>query len=218
LLPSCAWIGFVIKNRDDPARLLYLRSLEHARIHRLIKRTPHLQFEMLIRNVTDADVAAIQSIYSHWVLNGTASFELEPPSVDEMKRRRDDVIAKGLPYLCAEHDGAVIGYAYANAFRPRPAYRFCVEHSVYAHPEARRSGVARLLMAELIARCELAGARQMVAVIGDSSNAASIGLHAAMGFNHVGIIRATGWKFNRWVDTVLMQRTLGVGSTTPPET
>jgi L-amino acid N-acyltransferase YncA len=171
---------------------------------------------MLIRNATDDDLAAVQAIYSHWVLNGTASFEIEAPSVDEMRKRRDDVLKKGLPYLCAEHGDAVIGYAYAGSFRPRPAYRFCVEHSVYAHPDARRTGVARLLMVELIARCEQAGARQMVAVIGDSANAASIGLHRAMGFEHVGIIRATGWKFNRWLDTVLMQRTLGVGASTPP--
>jgi L-amino acid N-acyltransferase YncA len=171
---------------------------------------------MLIRNATDDDVVAVQAIYSHWVLNGTASFEIEPPSVEEIRKRRNDVLDKRLPYLCAEQDGAVVGYAYANAFRPRPAYRFCVEHSVYAHPDTRRSGVARLLMAELITRCEQAGARQMVAVIGGSENTASIGLHRAMGFEHVGIIRGTGWKFDRWLDTVLMQRTLGVGNSAPP--
>jgi L-amino acid N-acyltransferase YncA len=169
---------------------------------------------MLIRNVTDADTEIVQSIYAHWVLHGTASFELEPPSVDEIRKRRDDVLAKGLPYIVAEWDGTVVGYAYANWFRPRPAYRFCVENSIYVSKDARRGGIARMLMAELIVRCEQAGARQMVAVIGDSSNAASIGLHAAMGFEHVGIIRGTGWKFDRWLDTVIMQRTLGVGSTT----
>jgi L-amino acid N-acyltransferase YncA len=154
---------------------------------------------MLIRNVTDADTEIVQSIYAHWVLHGTASFELEPPSVDEIRKRRDDVRAKGLPYIVAEWNGAVVGYAYANWFRPRPAYRFCVENSIYVSTDARRGGIARMLM---------------VAVIGDSSNAASIGLHAAMGFEHVGIIRGTGWKFDRWLDTVIMQRTLGVGSTT----
>jgi L-amino acid N-acyltransferase YncA len=170
---------------------------------------------MLIRNVTDADIEIVQTIYSHWVLNGTASFELEAPSVEEIRKRRDDVLAKSLPYIVAEDEGTVIGYAYANWFRPRPAYRFCVENSIYVSKEAQRGGIARLLMAELITRCEQVGARQMVAVIGDSSNAASIGLHAAMGFEQVGIIRATGWKFERWLDTVIMQRTLGVGSTLP---
>jgi L-amino acid N-acyltransferase YncA len=172
-------------------------------------------FVMLIRNVTDRDLPSVQTIYAHWVTTGTASFELEAPSVDEIARRRADVVAKGLPYIVAEESGAVIGYAYANWFRPRPAYRFCVENSIYVHPEARRGGVARLLMAELVTRCEQAGARQMVAVIGDSANAPSIALHAAMGFAHVGIIRSTGWKFDRWLDTVLMQRTLGVGDAKP---
>jgi L-amino acid N-acyltransferase YncA len=170
---------------------------------------------MLIRNVTDADLDAIQLIYSHWVRHGTASFELEPPSLDEMRKRAADIAARGLPYLVAQADHAVIGYAYANWFRPRPAYRFCVENSIYIHPTLRRGGTARLLMAELISRCERAGARQMVAVIGDSANEPSIGLHRAMGFESVGIIRATGWKFDRWLDTVLMQRTLGVGSAQP---
>ncbi|MGL5002867.1 MAG: GNAT family N-acetyltransferase, partial [Casimicrobium sp.] len=165
---------------------------------------------MLIRNVTETDLPVVQAIYAHWVLNGTASFELEPPTVDDLVKRHADVKSKGLPYIVAEEDGKVIGYAYANWFRPRLAYRFCVENSIYVHPNARRGGVARLLMAELITRCELAGARQMVAVIGDSANAPSIALHAAMGFAHVGIIRSTGWKFDRWLDTVLMQRTLGV--------
>jgi L-amino acid N-acyltransferase YncA len=171
---------------------------------------------MLIRNTTDDDVIAVQAIYSHWVLHGTASFEIEPPSVDEIRQRRNDVLAKGLPYLCAEHEGTLIGYAYANSFRPRPAYRFCVEHSVYAHPDARRSGVARLLMAELVTRCEQAGARQMIAVIGGVDNKASIALHSVMGFEHVGVMSGTGWKFDRWLDTVLMQRTLGLGKSTPP--
>jgi L-amino acid N-acyltransferase YncA len=170
---------------------------------------------MLIRNVTEIDLPAIQAIYSHWVKTGTASFELEAPDVAEIATRRDDVIAKGLPYIVAEEAGVVVGYAYANWFRPRPAYRFCVENSIYVHPDARRGGIARLLMAELIARAEQAGARQMIAVIGDSANTPSIALHAAMGFAHVGAIRSTGWKFDRWLDTVLMQRTLGVGDAAP---
>lgn len=168
---------------------------------------------MLLRNATDADLPVIQSIYAHWVSHGTGSFELTPPTLDDMFIRRADVLAKGLPYLVAEDAAAVRGYAYANWFRPRPAYRFSVENSVYIRPDARRSGVARLLMAELMARCEQAGARQMIAVIGDSANLGSIGLHTAMGFRHIGTMQSTGWKFDRWLDTVFMQRQLGVGDT-----
>jgi L-amino acid N-acyltransferase YncA len=170
---------------------------------------------MVLRNVTDSDFPAIQAIYAHWVQHGTASFEIDVPSVDEMRKRHADVAARGLPYIVAEASGLIVGYAYASWFRPRPAYRFCVENSIYIHPTLRRGGAARLLMAELISRCEQAGARQMVAVIGDSANEASIGLHRAMGFEPVGTIRATGWKFERWLDTVLMQRALGEGSATP---
>ena len=168
---------------------------------------------MLLRNATDADLPAIQSIYAHWVNHGTGSFELTPPTVDDMATRCADVLAKGLPYLVAEEAGLLRGYAYANWFRPRPAYRFSVENSVYIHPLARRGGIARLLMAELMTRCEQAGARQMIAVIGDSANAGSIGLHSLMGFRHIGTMQSTGWKFDRWLDTVFMQRQLGVGDT-----
>jgi len=168
---------------------------------------------MLLRNATDADLPAIQSIYAHWVNHGTGSFELTPPTVDDMATRCADVLAKGLPYLVAEEAGLVRGYAYANWFRPRPAYRFSVENSVYIHPHARRGGIARLLMAELMTRCEQAGARQMIAVIGDSANAGSIGLHSLLGFRHIGTMQSTGWKFDRWLDTVFMQRQLGAGDT-----
>ena len=171
---------------------------------------------MLLRNATDADLPAIQSIYAHWVCHGTGSFELTPPTVDDMLMRRADVLAKGMPYLVAEVAGAVQGFAYANWFRPRPAYRFSVENSVYIHPEARRGGVARLLMAELMTRCEQAGARQMIAVIGDSANTGSIGLHTVMGFRHIGTMHSTGWKFDRWLDTVFMQRQLGAGDSSAP--
>ncbi|MBL8311711.1 MAG: N-acetyltransferase [Burkholderiales bacterium] len=171
---------------------------------------------MLLRNATDADLPAITCIYAHWVAHGTGSFELEAPSLEEMTRRRADVLGKGLPYLVAEHDGRVVGYAYANWFRPRPAYRFTVENSVYVDQGHRRGGVARLLLAELVSRCEEAGARQMIAVIGDSGNAGSIGLHAAMGFRHIGTLQSTGWKFGRWLDTVFMQRALGVADTEAP--
>ena len=170
---------------------------------------------MLLRSATDADLPAIQAIYAHWVTTGTGSFELVPPSLDEMGKRRADVLSRALPYLVAEADGAVAGYAYANWFRPRPAYRFSVENSVYVHPERRRGGVARLLMVELMARSEMAGARQMVAVIGDSANVGSVGLHTALGFRHIGTLQSTGWKFDRWVDNVLMQRSLGAGDSSP---
>jgi L-amino acid N-acyltransferase YncA len=173
---------------------------------------------MLLRNSIDADLEAVQTIYAHWVAHGTGSFELEAPTVADMRTRRADVLSKGLPYLVATQDGVIAGYAYANWFRPRPAYRFSVENSVYVHPDLRRSGVARLLMAELLTRCEQAGARQMIAVIGDSANTGSIGLHTAMGFRHIGTMQSTGWKFDRWLDTVLMQRTLGWGDTSAPVT
>ena len=171
---------------------------------------------MLIRNAVDADLPVIAAIYAHWVTHGTGSFELEPPSVDEMAKRRADVLSKGLPYIVAEQGDTIVGYAYANWFRPRPAYRFSVENSVYVDKGAHRGGVARLLMAELMTRCESAGARQMIAVIGDSANAGSVGLHTAMGFRHIGTLQSTGWKFDRWLDTVFMQRPLGFGDTTPP--
>ncbi len=171
---------------------------------------------MLLRNASDTDLVAIQSIYAHWVTHGTGSFELEPPTLEEMGKRRADVLSKGLPYLVAEQDGSVVGYAYANWFRPRPAYRFSVENSVYVHPNVHRGGIARLLMAELMMRCELAGARQMIAVIGDSANAGSVGLHTCMGFTHIGTLKSTGWKFGRWLDTVYMQRAIGLGDSTAP--
>jgi L-amino acid N-acyltransferase YncA len=170
---------------------------------------------MILRNSTETDIPEIQGIYAYWVRVGTGSFELESPSVVEMTTRRLDVIAKKLPHIVADNDGRVMGYAYANWFRPRPAYRFSVENSVYVHPDARRGGIARLLMTELLTRCEQAGARQMIAVIGDSANVQSMGLHTAMGFTHMGTLRSTGWKFDRWLDTVLMQRALGAGDSVP---
>jgi Sortase and related acyltransferases len=133
-----------------------------------------------------------------------------------MALRREDVVAKGLPFLVLEQDGVVRGYAYANQFRPRPAYRYCVEDSVYLEPGVAGRGFGRLLLAELLARCEAAGARQMLAVIGDSTNAGSIGVHRALGFAPVGTIAAAGWKFDRWLDVVVMQRGLGAGASASP--
>jgi phosphinothricin acetyltransferase len=170
----------------------------------------------LIRPSTDADLPAIAAIYGDSVLTGTGTFELEPPGETEMARRREDVLSKALPWLVAEVEGRVLGYAYANHFRPRLAYRFCVEDSLYLHRDARGRGLGTLLLAELMARCEAAGARQMLAVIGDSSNAGSIGVHRRLGFQHVGTMKSVGWKFDSWLDVVVMQRALGVGEDLPP--
>lgn len=171
---------------------------------------------MRIRPSTPEDLPAMTAIYAHHVLHGTGTFELDAPDAADMAHRRDDVIAKSLPWLVA-HDGpAVLGFAYANHFRPRRAYRFCVEDSIYLDPGARGRGVGRLLLAELMARCEARGARQMLAVIGDAANTASIGLHAGLGFEHTGVLKASGWKFGRWLDVILMQRALGLGAACDP--
>lgn len=172
---------------------------------------------LLIRPSTPADLAAITAIYADNVLHGTGTFELEPPDAAEMARRRDDVLGKGLPWLVAERAHQVLGYAYANHFRPRRAYRFCLEDSIYLHPDARTQGIGRLLLTELVSRCEALGARQMLAVIGDAANAGSIRLHAALGFEHTGVLKASGWKFGRWLDVVLMQRSLGAGDGAPAQ-
>jgi L-amino acid N-acyltransferase YncA len=171
---------------------------------------------LVIRPSEAADLPAITAIYGWNVLNGTGTFELDAPDQAEMTRRRDDVLGKGLPWLVAERGGVVLGYAYANHFRPRRAYRFCLEDSIYLADAARGQGVGTLLLAELVSRCEAAGARQMLAVIGDSANAGSIGVHRALGFEHTGILRSAGWKFGRWLDVVLMQKPLGPGDTGAP--
>jgi phosphinothricin acetyltransferase len=171
---------------------------------------------LLIRPSTADDVAAVARIYADAVEHGSATFETDAPDAAEMGRRRADVLARGWPWLVAERDGAVLGYAYANAFRPRPAYRYCLEDSIYLDPSAQGRGIGRLLLAELLAQCEARGGRQMLAVIGDSANAASIGVHRACGFAHCGVLRSAGWKFGRWIDVVLMQRALGEGDGTAP--
>lgn len=170
----------------------------------------------LIRPGRDDDVAAIAAIYGWNVEHGTGTFELVAPDAAEMARRRDDVVAKGLPWLVVEQDGAVLGYAYASHFRPRPAYRYCLEDSIYLAPQATGRGLGRLLLAELVARCEAVGARQMLAVIGDSANLASIAVHRALAFEPAGTLRSAGWKFDRWIDVVLMQRHLGAGASRAP--
>lgn len=171
---------------------------------------------LTIRPSTDADLGAITAIYAWHVENGTGTFELDVPDEAEMARRRADVLGKGLPWLVAERGGAVLGYAYANHFRPRRAYRFCLEDSIYLADTARGQGVGRVLLAELMARCQAAGARQMLAVIGDSANAGSVGVHRSLGFEHTGVLRSAGWKFGRWLDVVLMQKALGLGDLAEP--
>ena len=172
---------------------------------------------LLIRPSTPADLPAITAIYEWNVRHGTGTFELDAPDESEMARRREDVLSKGLPWLVVQREGVVLGYAYANHFRPRKAYRFCLEDSVYLAPEAKGQGLGRLLLAELLARCEAAGARQMLAVIGDSANLGSIGVHRTLGFEHIGVMKAAGWKFDEWRDVVIMQKALGLGSATEPK-
>ncbi|WP_428425404.1 N-acetyltransferase family protein [Methylibium sp.] len=171
---------------------------------------------LLLRPSTAADLPAITALYGWHAVHGTGTFELEGPSLDEMARRRDDVLSKRLPWLVAERAGELLGYAYANPFRPRLAYRFALEDSIYVTPGAHGQGVGRLLLAELLARCEALGARQMFAVIGDSANTASIGLHRSLGFADVGVMRSAGWKFERWLDVVILQRALGGGDAAAP--
>jgi phosphinothricin acetyltransferase len=167
---------------------------------------------LVIRDSTAEDASAIQEIYAWHVLNGSASFEETPPDVEEILRRRADVISRGLPHLVAEDDSGIVGYTYAAPYRSRSAYRFSVENSVYVRHGIARRGLGRALLTELIARCESMGLRQIVAVIGDSGNAASIGLHTALGFRMVGVLENVGFKHGRWVDSVLMQRSIGGGA------
>jgi phosphinothricin acetyltransferase len=173
---------------------------------------------LIVRDSIAEDVSAIQEIYAWHVRNGLASFEEVPPDTDELMRRRADVLARGLPHLVAEDESGVLGYSYAAPYRSRSAYRFAVENSVYVRHGIARRGLGRALLSELIARCERLGLTQIVAVIGDSANAASIGLHAALGFRMVGVLTNVGFKHGRWVDSVLMQRSLGRGGTTPSAT
>jgi L-amino acid N-acyltransferase YncA len=171
----------------------------------------------IIRPSCHEDVPTIAAIYAHHVLNGLASFEEVPPEIEEVARRRGDIVARGLPYLVAEMDGKVLGYCYAGPFRPRVAYRYTVEDSIYIDPAAVGRGIGRVLLAAVLARSEELGYRQMVAVIGGRETVASIRLHAALGFTEVGVLAGVGFKFGRWVDSVLMQRRLGPGTSMPPD-
>ena len=170
-----------------------------------------------VRDCSEADIPSVTAIYAHYVRTSLATFDETPPSAAEMMQRRVDVTARGMCFLVATGaDDTILGFVYAAPFRLRTAYRFSVEDSVYVAPDATRRGIGRALMSELIVRCTVAGFRQMVAVIGDSANAPSIGLHEALGFQRIGVLPAIGFKLGRWVDGVLMQRALGPGSATPP--
>ena len=171
-----------------------------------------------IRPSSDPDLPQITAIYAHHVLHGTGTFETDPPSAADMAARRADVLAKGLPYLVAEEDGKVLGFAYCQWFKPRPAYRFSAEDSIYLHPDAAGKGLGKELLGVLEKQAQAAGVRKLIAVIGDSSNKGSVGVHKALGFNHVGKIESCGWKFGRWLDIVIMDKQLGEGDSTPPTT
>ena len=172
---------------------------------------------MKLRPATLADIPAITAIYAHAVRHGTASFELEPPTEPEMTRRMQAVLDGKFPYLAADIDDKLAGYAYASLYRTRPAYRFTVENSVYVAADMHRRGVGKALLQRLIDECTARGYRQMIAVIGDSDQAASIGVHKACGFEPAGNLKSIGWKFGKWLDTPLMQRSLGDGAKTKPD-
>ena len=169
-----------------------------------------------IRPSRDTDLTAISAIYAHHVLHGTGTFETTPPSVEDMAARRADVLSKGLPYLVLAADEVVLGFAYCNWFKPRPAYRYSAEDSIYLAPETHGRGLGRLLLLELMAQAERAGVRKLIAVIGDSANQGSVGVHRSCGFQSVGVLSNCGWKFERWLDVVLMDRVLGLGASCPP--
>jgi phosphinothricin acetyltransferase len=169
-----------------------------------------------IRPSTDTDIPAITAIYAHHVLHGTGTFETDPPSEQDMVARRSDVLSKNLPYLVVEDETGVLGFAYCNWFKPRPAYRYSAEDSIYLAPSARGKGLGKLLLTELMAQAERRGVRKLIAVIGDSANQGSVGLHKVCGFNHVGLLANCGWKFDRWLDVVLMDKTIGSGNSNPP--
>ena len=169
-----------------------------------------------MRPAAPDDLPAIHAIYAHFVRHGLATFEEEPPSLQELRRRYDEVVGRGLPWLAADFGGQVAGYGYCSPYRSRSAYRYSLEDSVYVREDTHGRGVGTAVLRELIARCEALGYRQLVAVIGNSAHEASIALHANLGFLRVGTLRSVGFKFGRWVDTVLMQRPLGPGDGATP--
>ena len=178
------------------------------------QRSPPAPF--VVRDATDADMTAVQAIYAHNVLHGRASFEETPPTLAEMLERRSTVLAMGIPYLVADVEGEVAGYSYATSYRPRPAYRFTIEDSVYVADSFHGHGIGAALLGKLVERCNAGPWRQMLAIIGNSGNASSIAVHRRLGFEHVGTLKSVGFKLGVWTDTVLMQRALGAGDTAPP--
>lgn len=202
--------------RDDALRGYRGRKDRAMTLAPEVLQVPDNGPRVTVRESAQADMVEVQRIYAHNVLTGLASFEEKAPSLEDMLARRATVLAAGLPYLVAKVDDRVAGYAYASDYRPRPAYRYTVENSVYVADELQGLGIGRSLLGALIARCEAGPWRQMVAVIGDSGNVASIALHEKLGFRMVGRLEAVGFKLGRWVDTVLMQRSLGQGGRALP--
>jgi len=170
----------------------------------------------IVRPAEISDMAAVTAIYAHHVLHSTASFEIEPPTLEEMSRRRAEVVAIGFPYLVADEGGVVLGFAYVRPFHPRAAYADTVENGIYLRPDSVRCGLGKLLMRELIQICQAIGLRQMIAVVGGSGNVASIRLHESLGFRVAGQLHSVGYKHNQWLDTVYLQLPLGAGDTTAP--
>jgi len=186
----------------------------------LVTRTGGVQagiHSLVIRDAMPEDMAAVQAIYARHVLQGTATFEEVPPSIEDMLGRRGQVLASGMPYLVAIINGEVVGYCYASQYRPRIAYRYTIEDSIYLAEGQSGKGLGKALLSTLIERCEQGPWRQMIAVIAGTHNASSIGLHRSLGFAHAGTQPSTGFKFNQWIDVVFMQRALGPGNTTPPD-
>ncbi|WP_028880257.1 GNAT family N-acetyltransferase [Terasakiella pusilla] len=171
---------------------------------------------LIVRPATQSDIPAIVDIYTYYVTDTVITYEETVPDITEMTRRFEATLKLGMPYLVAQVDGVVQGYAYGGAFRERIAYRYCVEHAIYLSKDVKGQGIGSLLMEHLLTELEAAGIRQVIAVIGDLTNHASVALHSKFGFEKVGILPASGYKFNRWIDTILMQRSLGAGAQTPP--
>jgi L-amino acid N-acyltransferase YncA len=187
-----------------------------AKAERKAGKMDKTKSEVTVEDATEADIGAVHEIYAHHVLNGLASFEEKAPSLDEMRSRYAQISRQGFPYLVAKGDGRVVGYAHASPYRARSAYRFSIENTVYVRDGMAGKGIGGVLLDALLARCEKGPWRQMVAIIGDSGNEASIALHRSRGFRKLGTLRAVGFKRGRWVDTVLMQRELGAGSASLP--
>lgn len=170
-----------------------------------------------IRPCREEDIQSITEIYAYYVIHTTYTFEITAPTVDEMKNRRADILSKNMPYLVAEDNGSVVGFAYCDWFRPRPAYRFTAEESIYLRQDMYGKGLGRQLLQALTDQAEQNGIRKLIAVIGDSTNERSVGLHRSLGFTQAGELKSGGWKFNRWLTVIFMEKNIGPGDTIPPE-